>query len=55
MILVSLDAISSILACDDEDSGSPWRQVLDESGGLDLLEQLQEHENRCVLSTMSSR
>lgn len=50
VILVALDALSSILACDNEDDGSPWVQMVDETGGLDRLEQLQEHENRCVWS-----
>lgn len=41
-----MDAISSILAQDDEKEGLPWVNMVDESGGLDRLEQLQEHENR---------
>lgn len=45
VILVSLDAISAILSCDDENDGMPYVQMVDESGGLDRLEQLQEHEN----------
>ncbi|CBJ31635.1 conserved unknown protein [Ectocarpus siliculosus] len=47
-ILVALDAISAIFALDSEDNGLPWVQMFDESGGLDRLEQLQEHENRAV-------
>ena len=45
VILVSLDAIAAILACDAEHDGLPCVQMVDESGGLDRLEQLQEHEN----------
>lgn len=45
VILVSLDAISAILACDSEHDDMPCVQMVDESGGLDRLEQLQEHEN----------
>eukprot|EP00903_Cladosiphon_okamuranus_P019512 g17943.t1 len=48
VILVSLDAISAILACDSEHDGLPCVQMVDESGGLDRLEQLQEHENTNV-------
>lgn len=48
VILVALDAISSILSYDNNDAGLPWAQLVDEAGGLDRLEQLQEHENRSV-------
>ncbi|CAM9615020.1 unnamed protein product [Ectocarpus fasciculatus] len=47
-ILVALDAISAIFAHDSENNGLPWVQMFDESGGVDRLEQLQEHENRAV-------
>lgn len=47
---MALDAISAIFALDSEDNGLPWVQMFDESGGLDRLEQLQEHENRWATS-----
>ncbi|CAM9512442.1 unnamed protein product [Ascophyllum nodosum] len=46
VILVALEAISGILACDTEEQGLPWVQMVEDCGGLDRLEQLQEHENR---------
>lgn len=49
IILVAMDAISAILAFDNENNAFSWVQMVDESGGLDSLEQLQEHENRFVM------
>lgn len=49
VILVSLDALSAILAFDDLSAGLPWVQMMEDCGGLDRLEQLQEHENRSVV------
>ncbi|CAM9112793.1 unnamed protein product [Discosporangium mesarthrocarpum] len=45
-VMVTLDALSSILRHDP--AGSPWAAMVDESDGLDRLEQLQEHENSKV-------
>ena len=52
VILVALEAISGILACDTEEQGLPWVQMVEDCGGLDRLEQLQEHENRFVCRNM---
>lgn len=46
--MVAMDALSCILSHDDAKAGLPWAQLVDEAGGLDRLEQLQEHENKCV-------
>lgn len=45
---MALDALSAILAYDDLTAGLPWVQMMEDCGGLDRLEQLQEHENRSV-------